>query len=678
MGLRDTFEKLATDFAYEILSVVKAGRLDEVLRVKRRPQGSLPSHPPNGAVDPPAALPEATHVEPGSPIRIPAEKVHLRLDALLLTNRLWNVLSREGYAVLGDLDGRTFADLTQHRGFGRQCQKELRRLLAGGRTNRSAPQHLRPLVKLHMRSRIRVLAARRDVHLADIGLSPHVHALLARHGYVVLGDLEGRTPASLIVHEGFGPRCDRELRRALVERKLVVGPGPKARRRAPRARSHRRDNAGDEQATIVDQDAPTPEAASNPVVHATFKVRRAGEIRIPAEKRQLRLNDLDLSTRLWNVLWREGYVLLGDLDGLTPADLSQHRGFGRVCKREIRDLLEVVGAVGPPTPFSQPADPLVADDAPSRSDPPTIEPPALDVRVRAPGRLPRSLTIHIPAEHRQAPVNDLPVSARLFNTLDRHGYVVLGDLDGRTFGHLGAQRGFGRGCQRDLRDLLVEMGIAPTLPTPTKLDVPAFAREYRLDELRLSGRSQKFVKRASFTVLGDFHEKSTSELWGAEPKVIDEFASIIESMAVNGPPKPGGLLDHLDGGLDALKERHRQVLLLRLGGAGEAPLTLAEIARRLNVTPERVRQVQGHALARLPGVAGPGFGAALRDLEARVSVVGAEVAAEFERSWRPREPSTEGTREPRPWANTGFYVRLLSKLSPGIEAAVYPPTVRPN
>jgi DNA-binding CsgD family transcriptional regulator len=199
--------------------------------------------------------------------------------------------------------------------------------------------------------------------------------------------------------------------------------------------------------------------------------------------------------------------------------------------------------------------------------------------------------------------------------------------------------------------------------------------EYRLDKLRLSGRSQKFVKRTGFTVLGDLHDKCLLDLRGAGPRVIGEFTSMIGAMTSKGPPEPGGLLDHLDAGLDALKERHRQVLLLRLGGTGEAPLPLAEIGRRLNITPERVRQVQGHALARLPAVAGPEFGAAFRDLEARVSVEGADVAAELGRSWRRKAPSTDGIWVPRPWASTGFYVRLLTKLNPGIDAAVFPPKV---
>jgi hypothetical protein len=96
----------------------------------------------------------------------------------------------------------------------------------------------------------------------------------------------------------------------------------------------------------------------------------------------------------------------------------------------------------------------------------------------------------------------------------------------------------------------------------------------------------------------------------------------------------------------------------------------------MNLTRERVRQIQGHALTSLPALAGPAFGAALRDLGGRVSAERADVAAELARSWRTESP--DNARVPRPWANNGFYIRLITKLSPVIEAVVFPPTVRPS
>jgi RNA polymerase sigma factor (sigma-70 family) len=57
--------------------------------------------------------------------------------------------------------------------------------------------------------------------------------------------------------------------------------------------------------------------------------------------------------------------------------------------------------------------------------------------------------------------------------------------------------------------------------------------------------------------------------------------------------------DKLRHGLTELPERERQVLTLRFGLEDGEPKTLEEIGKRLGITRERVRQVEGQALARL-------------------------------------------------------------------------------
>ena len=56
--------------------------------------------------------------------------------------------------------------------------------------------------------------------------------------------------------------------------------------------------------------------------------------------------------------------------------------------------------------------------------------------------------------------------------------------------------------------------------------------------------------------------------------------------------------------LDALPERERRILELRFGFEGE-PWTLEAIGHELDLTRERVRQLEGQALARLGGAARP-------------------------------------------------------------------------
>ena len=51
--------------------------------------------------------------------------------------------------------------------------------------------------------------------------------------------------------------------------------------------------------------------------------------------------------------------------------------------------------------------------------------------------------------------------------------------------------------------------------------------------------------------------------------------------------------------LGALTERERAVLVLRYGLDNSEPRTLEEIGRTLDLTRERVRQIEGHALKRL-------------------------------------------------------------------------------
>src|SRR5262249_27602338 len=51
--------------------------------------------------------------------------------------------------------------------------------------------------------------------------------------------------------------------------------------------------------------------------------------------------------------------------------------------------------------------------------------------------------------------------------------------------------------------------------------------------------------------------------------------------------------------LDSLDPREAAVLRMRFGLDGEEPQTLKEIGKRLNVTRERVRQIQRHALRKL-------------------------------------------------------------------------------
>jgi RNA polymerase alpha subunit len=224
------------------------------------------------------------------------------------------------------------------------------------------------------------------------------------------------------------------------------------------------------------------------------------------------MDDLPLSDLLADVLFRQGYAYLGDLDGHTLADLTRHPGFGRECHRELRCLLETQGTIWSSTAratwSTPPAAPVVlADEVRPRRERATVERPvrAKPVRARPRKRLDRASVIRVPREHSQLRIEHMPVSARLYNALARNGYVVLGDLDGRSLGHLHQHRGFGRVCLEDLRGVLLAMRIVPAVPPEPILQVPTFAHEYRFDELRLSRPVQLFARHYGLSVLGDIH-----------------------------------------------------------------------------------------------------------------------------------------------------------------------------
>ncbi|MFM9111396.1 MAG: sigma-70 family RNA polymerase sigma factor [Prochlorococcaceae cyanobacterium] len=57
--------------------------------------------------------------------------------------------------------------------------------------------------------------------------------------------------------------------------------------------------------------------------------------------------------------------------------------------------------------------------------------------------------------------------------------------------------------------------------------------------------------------------------------------------------------EHLGSWLEQLNERERKILRMRFGLEGVEPLTLAEIGRKINVSRERVRQLEAKAILKL-------------------------------------------------------------------------------
>lgn len=59
------------------------------------------------------------------------------------------------------------------------------------------------------------------------------------------------------------------------------------------------------------------------------------------------------------------------------------------------------------------------------------------------------------------------------------------------------------------------------------------------------------------------------------------------------------LKEHINSLLADLKEREREVIILRFGLNDGHPMTLEEVGKRFNVTRERIRQIESKALRKL-------------------------------------------------------------------------------
>ena len=74
---------------------------------------------------------------------------------------------------------------------------------------------------------------------------------------------------------------------------------------------------------------------------------------------------------------------------------------------------------------------------------------------------------------------------------------------------------------------------------------------------------------------------------------------LFRSVTPEGNVESVMLREHIDALLGDLKERERQVIVLRFGLEDGHPRTLEEVGKEFNVTRERIRQIEAKALRKL-------------------------------------------------------------------------------
>ncbi|MBA2298538.1 MAG: sigma-70 family RNA polymerase sigma factor [Actinobacteria bacterium] len=130
------------------------------------------------------------------------------------------------------------------------------------------------------------------------------------------------------------------------------------------------------------------------------------------------------------------------------------------------------------------------------------------------------------------------------------------------------------------RDLSSKLGRPPT---DDEIAVAAKISLKHLAEVRQAARAVTSLDKP----LGDENDASIGDLVGGEQDGVETEVEVSLTE------------ETLHRALAQLPDREREIVRLRYGLGGEEPKSLEEIGRRLGLTRERVRQIEGQALERL-------------------------------------------------------------------------------
>ena len=131
------------------------------------------------------------------------------------------------------------------------------------------------------------------------------------------------------------------------------------------------------------------------------------------------------------------------------------------------------------------------------------------------------------------------------------------------------------------RKLTLELGYEPSVKElPEHLDMT----EEKVQEIMQIAREPASLE----TPIGEEDDSN-----------LGDFVADANVLSPEGNVESVMLREHIDSLLDDLKERERQVIVLRFGLEDGHPRTLEEVGREFNVTRERIRQIEAKALRKL-------------------------------------------------------------------------------
>jgi RNA polymerase primary sigma factor len=159
----------------------------------------------------------------------------------------------------------------------------------------------------------------------------------------------------------------------------------------------------------------------------------------------------------------------------------------------------------------------------------------------------------------------------------------------------------------------IERGIAGKA-RPVRLPVNVIQRHRRIARVMVDllarldrDPTAEEIARAADVSVGHVHEAQAAARTVAslDRPVGEDGDSTLGDLLPSADPGPADVVDDLvrdaavRQAVHTLPERDRMVVGLRYGIGGETPRSLKEIGQLLSLTPERVRQIEAAALARL-------------------------------------------------------------------------------
>ncbi|MCA8950640.1 MAG: sigma-70 family RNA polymerase sigma factor [Planctomycetes bacterium] len=189
-------------------------------------------------------------------------------------------------------------------------------------------------------------------------------------------------------------------------------------------------------------------------------------------------------------------------------------------------------------------------------------------------------------------------NASLFQAID--GFDWRRDVRFRTYAQFWVQQAVLKMLYNHARTVRVPIWVQKVLGKIRRVQEAGRREGRELSHAEIAAELDIPVEKVKWVLESRRHAVSLdAEAAGSEGASLGQSLPDDRLEPVPESISPGNLGATLEAAMADLPDRERHILRSRFGLGGEEPRTLGEIATDYNITPERVRQLQNAALARL-------------------------------------------------------------------------------